>query len=82
VELIDGYDHLCMPFVHSCVLLLLVLLDLYIFIFHGVGVVCMCSLVVAWVRHCSWAHVLAFVYVCRFSVLACFVCFVFFVFLW
>jgi len=43
---IDGYDHLCVSFVLSCVLLLLVFLDLYIFVFADVGFVYMFSLVV------------------------------------
>ena len=56
--------HLYMLFVRICVLLLVALMDLYIFIVGGVGFVCMCGLVIDWVRFCFWVSVLACVYVC------------------
>ena len=71
MELIDGYDHLCVSFVHSCVLFLVVMLDSYIFIFGGIGLVYMGSLVVDWVRLWFSESILAYVYVCRFSALVC-----------
>ena len=73
MESIDGCDHRYVSFLHSCVMLLVPLLDLYVFIFGGVGLVYMCGLVDDWVRLCFWGSVLACVYVCRFSVLVCFV---------
>jgi len=50
-----------------------VLLDLYIFIFGGFGLLYMCGLVVDWVRLCFWGSVSTCVYVCRFSALVYFV---------
>jgi len=52
MELINGCDHLFMPFVYSCVLLLVVFHVLYIFIVGGVGRVYTYGLVVDWMRLC------------------------------
>ena len=43
---IDGYDDLCITFMNSCVLLLVVFLVLYLSVVGGVGCVDMCGLVV------------------------------------
>ena len=48
MEPIDGGEHLCVFFVHICVLRLVALLDLYKFVFGGVSFVYMCGLVVDW----------------------------------
>jgi len=45
-EPIDGYDHLCMFFLHNCVLLLVVFWVLFMSVIGGVGCVFMCSVVV------------------------------------
>jgi len=51
MELIDGYDHLYMPFIHTLVLLLVVFLVSYLFVVGGgVGGVHMCCLVLDWGR--------------------------------
>ena len=47
-----GYDHPCLSFVYSCVLLLVVLLALCIIVVGGVAFVYMCDLLVYWVRLC------------------------------
>jgi len=52
MEPINGYDYLNMLFVHSCVLLLVVLLVLYIFSVGGVDYVYIWDLVVELVRGC------------------------------
>jgi len=63
MELIDGYDILCTTFGHSYVLLLVTLLDLYIFVVGSVVCTYMCGLVVIWVRRC-------FGFVCEFVICA------------
>ena len=45
-----GYDHPCLSFLYSCVLLLVVLLALFIIVVGGVAFVYMCDLLVYWVR--------------------------------
>jgi len=74
METIDGYDYLCMHFVHSCVLLLMVFLVWYIMDVGGVGCVYY-SLGVDWVSLC-FEFVCQLVYVC--VCLVIFVCFVLF----
>ena len=60
MEPIDGYDYLCVPFIRSCVLLLMVLLDLYMFIIGGVGLAYTCGPIVNWLR----CFVFVFSYIC------------------
>ena len=52
MESIDSYDHLCMPFRHSYVLLLVEFLVLCIFIVGGLDCVCMHGVLSIWVRMC------------------------------
>ena len=47
-----GYDHPCISFMHSCVLLLVVFLALCIFVVGGVAYLYMCGILVDWVRLC------------------------------
>ena len=68
-----GYDHPCMSFVYSCILLLVVCLALCIIVVSGVAYVYMCGLLVGWVRLC-FCFLCQFVYIC---VLFSFLCFVF-----
>ena len=52
MESIDSYDHLCMPFGHSYVLLLVEFLVLCIFIVGGLDCVCMHGVLSIWVTMC------------------------------
>ena len=47
-----GYDHLCLSFVYSCALLLVVLLALCIIFVGGAAFVYMCASLLYWVRLC------------------------------
>jgi len=47
-----GYNHPCMSFVYSCVLLLVVFLALCVYVVGGVACVYMCIYLVDWVRLC------------------------------
>jgi len=80
VEAIDDYDHRYIPFVHSCILLLMGFLVLHISVVGGVGCVYMCGFVVNWVRlHLDLSvslSICVFVYYfCVFCFVFCFMCF-------
>jgi len=76
-----GYDHHCLSFVYSCVLLLVVFLALCILVVGGVAYIYMCGFLVDRIRWC-FEFVCQFVYICVLFSFLCFVLLCFCFWLW